>query len=374
MKVHCSLHSVSVLPTSNYVTYLVTFSQTSMRSHILRTIATGVALTLLLFSCRQPQDLDTDRTVVPTNLPEIIDFSPKAGAGRITITGKNFVNVQMVKLDTLTLDSVVVESSTLLHAYIPFGYRYLSNRTYIPITMPWGVLNLSVITKRGTTQATEGFVYAYGTASGKIILNKQPLDSTLLYVSSPTDNFTNIMAANTAGFPIGWYLLYYGNDPGYYITKEAIVRPYKSGYSFSPMERRIVRGLNIVGGQDFEASPIPPERLPSVTSITPSVGASYGWSETGTTIVLSGTGFNKVKKAVIVTPYPSPEMANPYSTTLGYKEAKAITIESDNKLSIAIPRLDGTKAIPGRTYNCQIYLLTDEGSIVAPQRISITYL
>lgn len=344
-----------------------------MRSHIFRTIATGAALTLLLFSCRQPNDLDTDRTVVPTNLPEIIDFSPKASnwSARITINGKNFVNVQRVMLDTLILDSVVVESPNRIQAIIP------APKPGQPWVLPYGVLYLSVTTSRGTTKASEGFVRAWGTASGKITLGKQPLDSTILYLSKPLNNLTAIIstdiATNSFGFPKGWFLLY-GSALGGDDSKEIVLRPFKSGYSFAPNERRFLKGLDIIGGQDFEATLLPPERLPSVISITPSVGASYGWSETGTTIVLSGTGFNKVKKIVIVTPYPSPEMANPYSTTLGYKEVKAITIESDNKISIAIPRLDGTKAIPGRTYNCQVYLLTDEGSIVAPQRINITYL
>ena len=59
------------------------------------------ALALLLFSCRQPIDLDIDRSVVATNLPEITDFSPKVvrDGDRITITGKNFVNVKKVMLD-----------------------------------------------------------------------------------------------------------------------------------------------------------------------------------------------------------------------------------------------------------------------------------
>lgn len=345
-----------------------------MHSHILRTIATGVALTLLLFSCRQPIDLDTDRTVVPTNLPEITDFSPKASnwSAKITINGKNFVNVQRVMLDTLVLDSVVVESPSRIQAVIPmpqFGQP------------PYGVLYLSITTGRGTTKASEGFVRAWGTASGKITLDKQPLDSTILYLSKPLSNLTAIILTNalsatkTFGTPKGWFVLNgYGIDLGGDDSKEIVLHPFKSGYSFAPGERRFLKDPDIIGGQDFEATLLPPERLPSVTSITPGVGASYGWSETGTTIVLSGTGFNKVKKAVIVTPYPSLELANPYSTTLGYKEAKAITIENDNKISIAIPRLDGTKAIPGRTYNCQVYLLTDEGSIVAPQRVNITYL
>jgi len=339
-------------------------------------ISLTAALTLLLFSCRQPIDLDTDRTVVPTNLPEITDFSPKAGlAGRVSITGKNFVNVRTVKLDTLTLDSVVVESPTLLHAYIPYKYRSLSN-TYIPIRMSRGVLSLSVTTKRGTSQASEGFVYAHGTAAGKITLNKQPLDSTVLYVSSPSDNFSNVMAASTPGFPKGWYLLYYGNDPGTYNTKEAIIHPFKSGYTFFPVERRIVRDQrsNIVGGQDFEAIAIPSERLPSVTSVAPNSGKSFGWQKTGTTIILGGTGLTTVKKVVIVIPYPSPELANPYATTLGYTEAKEITIDSDSQITVKLPQLDGTKAIPGRTYNCQMYLLLENGSYLAPQRISITYL
>ena len=334
-----------------------------MFSSFLRKSSVCAALILLLFSCRQPQDLDTDRRVVPTNLPEIIDFSPKAGnwSTRITINGKNFVNVQRVMLDTLILDSVVVESPTRIQAKIP-GAR-----------QPYGFLYLSVTTGRGTAKASEGFVRAWGIASGKITLDKQPLDSTILYLSKPLNNVTTIIAANILGLPKGWFILY-GSELGGDDSKEIILRPFKSGYSFAPNERRFLKGLDIIGGQDFEATRLPPERLPSVTSITPSVGASYGWSETGTTIVLAGTGFTKVKKAVIVTPYPSPDLANPHSTTLGYKEAKAITIENDNKISIAIPRLDGTKAIPGRTYNCQIYLLTDEGSIVAPQRVNITYL
>jgi hypothetical protein len=338
-----------------------------MFSLFLRKSSVCAALILLLFSCRQPIDLDTNRTVVPTNLPEITDFSPKASSGgtRVTIIGKNFVNVQKVMLDTLQLDSVIVESRTRLSARLP----------WLPYNTLRGVFTLSVTTKLGTAQAPDGFVREFGIAAGKVTLHNQILDSTLFYLSKPLDNFTTIGHLTAQGFPKGWYFVYFRDDPQGRFTKETVVRPFKSGYRFFPTERRILQGNGIIGGQDFEATPLSSEGLPSVTSISPTMGTSYGWKNNGTTIVLHGTGFSRVQKVVIGIPYPSSNLTNPTVTTLCYTEAKEIMINSNSQITVTLPQLDGTKAIPGRTYtNCQIYLLLDEGSIVVPQRISIIYL
>ncbi len=150
-----------------------------MRSHLLHIFGISAVLTLLLFSCRQAQDLDTDRTVVPTNLPEITDFSPKAGylGDTITIIGKNFLNVESVGIDKLPITSYKIVSSNRIVAILPTEAVI----TTMAQLFRQGFLTLNVATKLGTASAPSSFVMAQGMITGKIMLANAPLDSADLF-------------------------------------------------------------------------------------------------------------------------------------------------------------------------------------------------
>ncbi|MFY7999955.1 MAG: IPT/TIG domain-containing protein [Candidatus Kapaibacteriota bacterium] len=322
------------------------------------------ALALLLFSCRQPIDLDIDRSVVATNLPEITDFSPKVGwlGDRITITGKNFTNVKNVMLDTLILDSVVVESRTRISAKIPA----LSVAT-APFSIPLARRALSVTTKLGTASAqTQDFIFARGAVIGRIMAENQPLDSVIFNIVNQTNNWSSIGILEGHPFGRGWYSFRYSSlsSGAVNTTEDIVIQPFKSGYSFSPPTRNIrtLEWNKALAEQDFEAKRVPSDQLPLVSSITPNFGKSYsGAAETGTDIVLQGRGFATVRKIVVV--------------GVGYTEATIFRVENDSRITVRIPRFDRFQALSGRTYtNCQIYLLRDDGSYLAPQRISITYI
>jgi|GEM_PF-5828149 len=335
-----------------------------MLSNLFRKSSMCAALTLLLFSCRQPIDIDTDRTVVPTNLPEITDFSPKIGwlGDRIIITGKNFVDVQKVMLDTLTLDSVVVESRNRISAHLPD----LSIVT-APMSVNFGQRTLSITTKIHTALAqAKSFVFARGVVVGKVSLENQLLDSVNFYIINQTKSSTDFTTSDLYPFGKGWYSITYSSlfAGTANTTENLVIQPFKNGYSFIPPTRS-VRTLELykaLGEQDFEAKQISSEQLPTVTSITPNFGKSFSGSpETGTDIELQGKGFSSVRKIIIAGP--------------SYAEATTFRIENDAQITVRLPRFDRMKALSGRTYtNCKVYLLLENGSYLAPQRISITYI
>ena len=345
-----------------------------MLPNLLRKSSMCAALTLLLFSCRQPIDIDTDRSVVPTNLPEITDFSPKAVklGDRITITGKNFVNVQRVTLDTLTLDSIVIISPNRISARIPANPEYRFTRIY----------NIAVTTRVGVAESKQQIAVAYSSMTGFISLNDQPLDSVIIMATHSPKNWvgqamTGYSYPKSSGFysvallSLNTGLLYTTVVNGTDFT----IRPFLDGYAFSPVEQSVtIRSIQAIGETEFKASKVPTETMPTVTSISPNMASSFsGGTETGTTIVLGGKGFTGVRKVMIGIPYP----ASPGSSALsvGYTEATTVTINSDNQITVTLPRLDRTKTVSGRTYtNCQIYLVRDDASLLAPQRISITYI
>jgi hypothetical protein len=348
-----------------------------MLQNLLRKSSMYAALTLLLFSCRQPIDLDTDRTVVATNLPEITDFSPKVGwlGDRITITGKNFVNVQKVMLDTLTLDSIIVENRNRMSARIPnhiLQGAVNTSRTY----------KISVTTSIGVAEAQQKIALSVTSITGFISLNEQPLDSVVVVITYVAKN---LATQTLTGYGInmkspGFYDIWSnnintGSNTNIPNGSDFTIRPFLSGYAFSPAEQTvIIQNGRTVGETEFKASKVPTETMPTVTSISPNTASSFsGGTETGITIVLGGKGFTGVRKVMLGIPYP----ASPGSlaVSVGYTEATAVTINSDNQITVTLPRLDRTTTVSGKTYtNCHIYLLRDDASLLAPQRVSITYI
>ncbi len=333
------------------------------------------ALALLLFSCRQPIDLDVDRSVVATNLPEITDFSPKVvrNGDRIMITGKNFVNVKKVMLDTLVLDSIIIENRGRMTA------RVLNQASQGTIRMS-RAYKISVFTPIGVAESRQKIALSDYSITGFISFNEQPLDSVIIIATYTTKS---LVTQTLTGHGInmkssGFYDIWIPNiNSGSFNVPNGAdftVRPFLSGYAFSPSEQTVTfQNQQGVGGTEFKASKVPADKMPEFTSITPSTGYSFsGSAETGTLIELRGKGFTGLRKIMIGIPYQIP---GTQSVTVGYTEATEFTMKSDGELSVRIPRFDRTKALSGRTYtNCQIYLLRDDASILAPQRISITYI
>lgn len=346
-----------------------------MLPNLLRKSSMYAALTLLLFSCRQPIDLDTDRTVVPTNLPEITDFSPKVGTfdEKITIIGKNFVNVESVMLDNIQLDSVRVESRNRITARLPFGRAAAG-------VYKSGLRSLSVTTKSGVGVSQPEFALAWGMILGKITMNGAPLDGTEIFFRNAIRDksgkaSTSLQSLFSGNFASGWFLAgtsnFYPPTNPRFDPEEFIIRPFRSGYTFTPPERTILTGDRgrVTQVQEFEATPTPPENMPTVSAITPDTASSSGASgtPTGTEITIRGKGLSGVRRILIGVLYTPFMRASEYI----YHEAIILSVEGDTQVTVRLPRM--SYLVLGTVYtNCPVYVVRDDTSLLAPQRITIT--
>ncbi len=356
-----------------------------------------LALALTLCACQQVTDINTDRKVIATGLsvptetkqPEIIDFTPKYGwmGDRIIITGKNFINVQQVLLDSIPFDSIVVESPTRIIASVPGNSTKLSSGQLYRYGLDLGLKTVKVKTQSGISKAPNAqFAYSEKMFLGKVTVDEHPLDSVVFSIENLTRNYRRTTAQTEMDrrFGSGWYSVGYLGD----FAEEFIVQPFKNGYRFFPPSRR-VRTLSLgkaLGEQDFIAQRLPSEQiLFTVTSITPTIGKSYSKpieGKTGTDIILKGTGFSSIRKIFIAA---SPleygcnvaeAFANPaYGYKFyGYREAANFRIESDTQVIVQIPSF-GLTAQSGLIYrDCLIYLVSEEGSVVASQKVDISYM
>lgn len=350
----------------------------------------SAVLTLLLFSCRQAQDLDTDRMVVPTNLPEITDFSPKAGSlgDTITIVGKNFTDVKSLAIDKLPITSYKVLNSNRIVAILPTEAVI----TTMAQLFRQGFLTLNVATKLGTASAPSSFVMAQGMITGKIMLNNDPLDSADLFLTIPSRNLSGqtdltilrqqIIFSNPRQ---GWYIF----DSDNFLLQSSLlqnpeeitIRPIRSGYGFRPVERIVSTrgGRRLTIAQDFEAFITPAQQMPEVTSVVPNSGRSFSDTsqQIGTTITLTGKGFSEVRKVLIGVPYTytaALSLIHPFVSSVIFSEANVVQIANDSQMTIRLPRLQSRLAIRGGQYvNCRILILRDDTSLLVPQRISIQY-
>lgn len=364
-----------------------------MRSHILRILGINAVLALLLFSCRQPSDLDTDRTVVPINVPEITDFSPKAGylGDTITIVGKNFVNV---------------ESVTILGLPSPMEFRVVNTNRIIsilPVETPQittaqvfrrGFLPLTVKAKLGTAYAPSDFLMLRGLISGRITLNNEPLDSADIFLTIPSKDlsgqadlkiYRQTIMPNFTNPRIGWYFVdnesFLLQASQYLEPGEVTIRPIRSGYGFKPIVQTIRTNGNrrLTIAQNFEAVITPPEQMPEVTSVVPTFGSSFSTSmtETGTDITLRGKGFTEVRKVFIGVTYsysrlPISLIVSPFLNNLIFTEVSSIQILNDSQMTIRLPRLPHQIAVRGDQFNnCRILIVRDDTSLLASQRITI---
>ncbi len=346
-----------------------------MRTHILRILGINAVLALLLFSCRQPSDLDTDRTVVPINVPEITDFSPKVGTfdEKITIIGKNFVNVESVMLDNIRLDSVRVENRNLITAQLPFGRGAAG-------VYKSGLRSLSVTTKSGVGVSQPQFALAWGMILGRITMNGKLLDSTEVFFRNTIRDksgkaSTYLQSQFSGNFASGWFLANLSNfypSLANFDQEEFVVRPFRSGYTFTPAERTMVtegRG-KITKVQEFEAALTPPQSMPTVSAITPDTVASNGGSgtPTGTEMTIRGKGLSDVRRVLIGVLYPILQRASEYI----YSEATILSVEGDTQVTVRLPRLPNNYVVLGSIYtNCRVYILRDDTSLLASQHITI---
>jgi hypothetical protein len=346
-----------------------------MVSPFLRLSSICAALTILLVSCRQPLDLDTDRTIVPTNAPEITDFSPKVGTfdEKITIVGKNFLNVERVMLDNIRLDSVRVENRNRITAQLPFGRAAAG-------VYKSGLRSFSVTTKSGVGVSRPEFALAWGMILGKITMNGKPLDSTEIFFRNVIRDksgkaSTSPRSLFSGDFAKGWFLANLQNifSPSTFDSEEFTIRPFRSGYTFIPPERTIVtagRG-RITQVQEFEAVPTPQENMPTISAITPDTASSSGASgtPTGTEITIRGKGLSGVRRVLIGVLYPPFLRAGEYI----YSEATILSVESDTQVTVRLPRLPSGYVVLGTVYtNCHVYVIRDDTSLLAPQRITVT--
>ncbi|MBL7992284.1 MAG: IPT/TIG domain-containing protein [Candidatus Kapabacteria bacterium] len=242
---------------------------------------------------------------------------------------------------------------------------------------------MSVTTRVGIATSNYQIALTNGSITGFISIDKKPFDSVVVMVTHAPKNWLGqTLTGYTANMSFsGFYIIALTSlnigTSNIAITDGAdfSIRPFLHGYAFSPAEQTvIIQNGRTVGETEFKASKVLTETMPTVTSISPNMASSFsGGTETGTTIVLGGKGFTGVRKVMIGIPYP----ASPGSSAISvsYTEATAVTINSDNQITVTLPRLDRTKTVSGRTYaNCQIYLVRDDASLLAPQRISITYI
>ncbi|MCU0424173.1 MAG: IPT/TIG domain-containing protein [Candidatus Kapabacteria bacterium] len=340
------------------------------------------ALMLSLVACRQPIDIDTDRTRVATNLPEITGFSPRIiqRGDRVTVIGKNFINVRKVLLDTLELDSVIVNSPNSLSAGIRWRNSLLPTWNYLTQRAS----KLSVITRTGIAESEQLLGVAEQSIAGYISSGNKPLDSVIVIAVHEQKKWNGQAVSGVGNAPrspgfFGIQLVGINIGSPYYLALPGAdfkVRPFLSGYSFTPTERTVIieNTLRPDTTSEFTATPMPSASIPEIQSVIPISGtSSSGNTDGGTTIMLRGKGFDKVRKIMIGTPYTT-SFGRP-SITVDYTEATNFRIENDNQLQFRLPSLDRTKALSGRTYaDCQIYLLLENGSVLVPQRISIRYI
>lgn len=329
-------------------------------------------------ACRTVIDLDTERTVTATNLPEITDVSPKYGFlnTRIIITGRNFHDVQKVLLDTMQFDSVRVENASTIRCVL----RYTAGRVAEFYAFGWR--DVSVVTKRGT--AVVRSIYATGTGIvGRITSSTKDIpDSVHLVIYERSGAIGSQHRSGVSAFGKGAYhVTAQAGDFGRWRGNTYTIRPFLHGYGFRPIERIAVPLEVLLGEQDFEAVRVPAEQMPQIKDIKPLMGESYSSGEkTGSEIALTGKGFTGIRKILFgvfysIDPLTSDPSIYASNNELNrYEEATTFTVVSDTLLKVNIPRLNSRRIYSyDAPFESTIYLLRDDAAATTPQRIRIKY-
>jgi hypothetical protein len=337
-----------------------------------------VLFVVLLASCQQAIDLDTNRTVTATNLPEITDVSPKIVwfGDNITITGKNFVNVERLQLGSITLDSVRVLSPTQVTARIPnfnstLYYQQLFNRRLLA--------PLSLSAKLGTAQYKFNIAWASNRVQGFVTAEGRQLDSvltSLTHVALGRVVFPSF-GETSQGFFTGDVTIF---SPALQTGTEIIVRPFLSGYRFTPTEARVrttaVGGTDLIvlGSPEFTATRVPTEQLPQVQVLLPTTASiqaprtSSRFLDTTISITVRGVRLSGVKQALL-----QEESVFNGVNFVPSQTRRPLTLRIENDAEISVQVRETATAFARPIKHSRLYLIGDNGSILASQRFTIIH-
>jgi IPT/TIG domain len=320
--------------------------------------------------CKPSIDLDTGRTINPVNLPEITDIEPKGISLQtettVTITGKNFVNVEQVSFDTTLASAFRVESPN----------RIVATFAQNPFWRSRNFRQVSIKGRPGTT--TSERLIGFGEAiSGRInIPEAKPPGGVYLYCKQGEQQMF-VMSSNVQ-YPQNWVL----SSSYYYLALSNLVsteptnglltvRPFLSGYTFTPAEQSITPELKPFGGFDFTGRKVNATETLEVSDIQPREGASNsGGERTGTDVTVSGKGFTRMQKVLVTVRYGN---TGGSADQITFEEGTIVRIDSDKQMVIRVPRFDRKYAFSGRFYDCQIYLLREDTSVLGEQNIRVKY-
>jgi hypothetical protein len=342
-----------------------------MNIHSARRMYVVFSLICYVFvGCTPSIDLDTGRTINPVNLPEITDIEPKGISllteTTVTITGKNFVSVEQVSFDTTLASAFRVESPNRIVAIFARNPR--------PLTRIFRQISVKARLGATTSERLVGFGEAL---SGRVsIPEAKPPGNVYLYCQ-PAEQKMFVSNSNLQ-YPQNWVL----SSSYFYITLGGIVdaesarglltvRPFLSGYTFTPAERSVDPTIKVIGGLDFAGQKVNVTETLEVSDIQPREGVSNsGGERTGTDLMVTGKGFTRVQKVLVTVRYGN---ISGSAGQITFEEGAIVRIDSDKQMVVRVPRFDRKYAFSGRFYDCQIYLLREDTSVLGEQNIRVKY-
>lgn len=343
-----------------------------------------------MLGCKPVIELETDRTIVAVNLPEITDLEPKAlspfTTARVTIIGKNFIDVEQVQLNTTVVNSTVSQTLIAQSITVESPNRIIATfSTSSPFNFSNVALSRVTVTAKRGVSTSDRFIIVGNAFSGRITIDKKPFDNVLLYCTKAPQTVcifdVKALAQNSVASEAakGYYSLpLYAFGSGLPMSNNFLLqgkftfRPFLSGHSFTPSELMFEGDASAVGGLDFTGRKLTTDEMPTVSDVQPRSGVSNsGGEQTGTDFTVSGKGFSGLQKVLIAVRYGNPSDPD---EQFSFEEGRILHIDNDTQVVIRLPRFDRTKAFSGAVYNCRIYLLRNDTSVLAEQMISIRYI
>jgi hypothetical protein len=344
----------------------------------------------IMLGCKPVIELETDRTIVAVNLPEITDLEPKAlspfTTAKVTIIGKNFTDVEQVQLNTTVLNSTVLQTLIAQSFTVENPNRIVATfSTSSPFNFSnIGLSRVTITAKRGAS-ASDRFIIVGRAFSGRITIDKKPFDNVLFYCTKAPQTVcifdVKALAQNVAASEAarGYYslpLYAFGDglpmNNNFLLQGKFTFRPFLTGHAFTPSELVFEGDAGAVGGLDFTGQKLPTVEIPTVSDIQPRFGVSNsGGQQTGTDFTVNGKGLSGLQKVLVAVRYGNP--SNP-DEQFSFEEGSILHIDNDAQVVIRLPRFDRTKAFSGSVYNCRIYLLRNDTSVLAEQVISVRYI
>lgn len=318
-------------------------------------------------SCQQAINLDTDRTVTATNLPEITDVSPKIVwfGDRVTIIGKNFVNVEKVQLGSVILDSVRVVSPAEIRAVVP---PFSSTLYYQQLIGKRLLAPFSVIAKLGTASFKYPIAWSANRVQGFATLNGNPLDSILSVLTHTGQGRVVSPSFNETGQ--GYFTASVGNfSPSVQAGEELILRPFLSGYRFTPLEARVrttaIGGTDLIvlGSPEFTATQVPAEQLPRVQTLSPTMATIRVSGDVEIVIIVQGSNLSGIRQVFL---QEDGVVGSPLRRNI------AVQVHSDTQITVRF----STSSSPfwrNIVRHHKLYLIGDNASQLTTQRFTIVY-